>query len=413
MPARRNITVIGAGIVGLTTAYYLAKNGHRVTIIDKAKSVATGASAANGFQLSYAYLAPPFTLADVFKQVRHLLLGTDPQTAISHISRKSLWQNARWFLAALWQALPPNYRRNHKHILALGQQSHFLLQAFLASDGKDFQFEYSEQGKLVVFDHPHPLNKNLKATQFIAQHTGYQFKAFTPEACFKYAPFLKTMVHPPIAGGVYNPHDFAGNCPQFCTQLAALLKTNYGVTFNLGVKAAPLNTLAADAVVLCAGAESKELLKPLGIYAPLYPVKGYSYTLKKCGGQKAYVTHKAKGMVISDMGTTTRISGFADFVGVDTTTDNTREAALLRQIEGFFPKQKLQILAQNVGLRPVTPHGLPIVKKTGKNIYLNIGHGMFGWTLAHATAFKLAELFETNNALPLEKSPLIGHIRFL
>lgn len=384
--------MIGAGIVGLTTAYYLAKDGHTVSVVDKAPSVATGASAANGFQLSYAYLAPPFTFADVIKQGQHLLFGTDPQRAVSHIHRKSLWQNAGWFLAALWQVLPPNYRRNHKEILALGQQSHFLLKAFLAEEGKAFQFDYSEQGKLVVFSCPRLLNKHLKMAQFISEQTGYRFEKRAPDECFAYAPFLKTMTHPPIVGGVYSPDDFAGNCPQFCQQLETFLHTTYGVKFIFGQDITDLNALQADSVIVCAGAESKKLLKTVGVDVPLYPVKGYSYTFKKCGVQKAYVTHKTKGMVISDMGTTTRISGFADFTGFDTTADATRMAALLRQVEGFFPKEQLHVLAKNMGARPLTPHGLPVVKKACANIYLNIGHGMFGWTLAHATAFRLAKL---------------------
>lgn len=392
----KKIIILGAGVVGLTSAYALVQEGYNVHVVDTAPEPATGASRSNGFQLSYGYLAPPFTFWEAVQRFKNLVQGTDPKTAVAHIKRGELLRNWPWFARALWQTLPFNYRRNFRDILKLGQLSQFTLQAFLSGDGKDFDFNFSTQGKLVVEAQKSKLTDDFYRAQYITAETGWPAEKFGRKKCYEAVPFLEHS-GVEIAGGVYSENNYAGNCVAFCQQLAKLLEEKFGVTFTFNAPHASLDhyTAEADAVVVACGISAKSMLKTKGIRAPIYPVKGYSFDFERIAPQHVYLTYKPKGFVISDMGTSTRVSGFADFVGFETSDDATRQQALLNNVQSLFPNQKLKIVGEYMAFRPMTPHGLPIVKQTRhKKIFVNIGHGMYGWTLAHGTAHKLAELIK-------------------
>lgn len=391
---QKKIIVLGAGIVGLTSAYSLAQEGYAVEVIDTAPEPATGASQSNGFQLSYGYLAPPFTFQDVLVRLRSMLLGTNPKTATTHVKRSELIKNWRWFASALWHTVPFNYRRNFREILKLGQVSQFSLQAFLSGEGKDFDFNFSTQGKLVVETDKAHLTKNHYKAKYVTAETGWSCEKFGKKRCYEAVPFLEHS-QTEIVGGVYSENNFAGDCPAFCRQLVGLLQSKYGVIFTFNAPLAPLDhyTDKADAIVVACGYGSKNLLKTKKIRAPLYPVRGYSFNLEPVAKQHVYLTHRPFGLVMSDMGTTTRVAGFADFVGLDTVDDEIREQALLKKVQSLTPSTPFKIIESHAAFRPMTPHGLPIVKRTRhKKIFVNIGHGMYGWTLAHGTAQRLAEL---------------------
>ncbi|MBA44715.1 MAG: hypothetical protein CMF62_12045 [Magnetococcales bacterium] len=390
----KSVTILGAGIVGLTSAHALAEAGYKVHVIETADAPATGASQSNGFQLSYGYLAPPFTFWEVARRFKSMLCGTTPHTTIAHVKRRELIKHWHWFARALWHTMPFNYRKNFREVLKLGQLSQFNLQAFMSGDGKDFKFDYSMQGKLIVEDSKKHLFDDWLKAQYITAETGWPSEKFGRKKCLEALPFLEQAPHD-IAGGVFSKNNHAGNCAAFCQELVKLLADKYDVTFTFNAPHAPLSHYAqhADAVVVACGFSAKSVLKGFKTYVPLYPVKGYSYDFERITPQQVYLTHKPYGFVMSDMGETTRVAGFADFVGLDTSDDATRKEALLKKVQNLFPNQKLKVVGEYMAFRPVTPNGLPIVRRVRKtNVFINTGHGMYGWTLAHGTAQKLADL---------------------
>lgn len=398
------VCVLGAGIVGLATAYELQREGHQVTVVDRARA-GGGASGANGAQLSYAYVQP---LADpaIWAQLPRLLLESD-----SPLKLRPQWDLHQWrwglsFLAACRTAVS---RRTTAQLLELAAQSRRAFEALLAEHRPDCDF--SATGKLVLY----PDDRSFAAARrqlALQQSLGTQQSAVNADECVRIEPALHHY-RDRIAGAVYTPGECAADCYKVCQELLRILE-HRGVRFVFdaqaqglvvrGGRAAAVQTtqglIEADVFVVAFGAASAELARTLGLYLPVYPLKGYSLTLpaseEPAAAPVVNVTDAARKVVFARIGRRLRVAGMAELVGPDLSIPSDRIDSLLSAARDVFPEcadfSRCQPWA---GLRPATPTGLPIIGQHARgpaNLLFNTGHGALGFTLAFGSAMRIAAL---------------------
>ena len=396
-----HVLVLGAGVVGVTTAYYLSRSGHDVTVVDRASHVAAGASYANGGQLSYSFtdaLANPAFLTKIPK----FMMSSDAAVRISDSFNPAF---LKWSSAFLRQCTTRRAQQNSLSALKLALRSSALLEELLHDVTLDFAFRRA--GKLVLVRDQKSLLKADRNCRTKRQH-GCKTEVLTMAEAITLEPNLAHMPGP-YAGTIYSENDEVADARAFTEGLADWLLSKHNVEFLMdtdvrsmchenkqvtGVHTAN-NTISADAVVMCAGAWSEALLAPLGLSANIYPVRGYSITLPLGDHAPSIsLTDYEKKIVFSRMNKQLRIAGFADFVGFDTSNDSARIAALVdiaQQVAPHSANFDQPITTGWGGLRPMTPDGQPRIGPTAiKNLYLNTGHGMLGWTLACASGYALA-----------------------
>lgn len=413
-----HVLVLGAGVVGLATAYTLAREGHAVTVLDAESGVARGASAANGGQLSYNYVAP-FAAPGIWRSVPAWLADRDGPLRLRPSLDPHQW---RWMLAFLAACTRPRLELSTRRLLLLSLLSRGLTREVAARGIAPFGF--AEAGKLVLHGSPAALEGARRQMALQAALGGGAQRALSREECLALEPALARIAHR-IAGGIHTPGEDAGDCRLFCEGLAAwFARGNLPVTLRLGLRVRQLvraegrmrgaateaGVVEADAVVVCAGLGARALLRPLGWDPPLTPIKGYSLTLpvtREDAAPRVSVTDSAAKLVYARLGGALRIAGMADLVGDDRRLAEPRLSALLRQARAAFPKAGDWDgpVAPWTGLRPATPSGLPILGRTGlaPNLFLNIGHGSLGWTLAMGSAAVVAaEIAGREPPIPLD-----------
>jgi len=396
-----HVVVLGAGVVGVTTAYYLAERGHEVTIVDRALSVASATSHANGAQLSYSYtdsLARP----EFVPKIPSLMLGLDPAIRVRTLGNFALYP---WGIHFLAQCTNAKARDNTIAVLQIALRSARLIAEL--QDELGLEFSYRRAGKLVVLGDDAALESARARRELKLQH-GCVTEVLTPQEAIEMEPALGAM-RQEIAGAVYSEHDEVGDAEAFSVELGDWLQSNRGVTFRPGTEVtgirrdagrlAAIRTaageLACDAAVVCLGPWSQAFLRPLGIDPLIYPVRGYSVTLPP--GPVAptiSVTNIKRRIVYSRIKGQVRIAGFADFVGFDVRADDERLELLLQIARELAPEAADYGVADKQswgGFRPVTPSSRPVVGASKiPGLYLNVGHGVLGWTLACATAQDVA-----------------------
>ncbi|MET3926700.1 D-amino-acid dehydrogenase [Devosia sp. 2618] len=393
-----DIIVIGAGVVGVSCAWRLAQDGHRVRILDKASDTATGTSFANGGQLSYSYVAP---LADpsVWGQLPKLL--TDPDSPVRFRPGFELFQY-RW-LAQFMAACTP--RRAARTIDQLGRLADLSKQVLHGNAAlSSLAFDWTQTGKLVVYSS----EKSFAAARTYAEQqaaNGTDKRALSAEACLSLEPALASIAHR-LVGGLYSPGDEAGDTYLFTQGMAKLLEpgsillgtevTGF-VRDGRTVKAVRTNKgdMEADLFILAAGIASRPLGSMLGLDLPIYPLKGYSATAP-IGAEAAVpdfsITDAARKVVYARLGSTLRLAGAADLVGHSLDIDRQRTDKLIADAKTDFPDaadwDQSRLWA---GQRPATPTGMPLLGPKGAdNLILNTGHGALGFTLALGAAESIA-----------------------
>ena len=398
-----HVVVLGAGVVGITTAYYLAERGHTITVVDQADEVASGASGGNGGQLSYSFtdaMAGPALLA----KLPGLISGLDPAFCVRPpIDTLPI----HWGLTFLRQCTSHRARSNTLAVLQMAMRSSSLL-ADLRSQ-VPLNFSFRRAGKLVLLNKPSELQAAEDSCAVKRQY-GCDVRVITADQATEIEPAL-AFIKTPSAGAVYSENDEVGNVLSFTSQLGQWLgnKRNTEYQFNTAVdriiaeggklRAVETSngTLKPDAVVVCLGAWSERVLKPLGIRANIYPVRGYSVTLPAVErSNSTSITDLGSKMVYSRLGDKIRIAGFADFVGFKTDRDEDRLRTLLDTARNFAPDiADFDVSSANEwgGVRPMTPNSRPLVGPTPvEGLYLNTGHGMLGWTLACVSGHDVAAL---------------------
>ena len=398
-----SVAVLGAGIVGLASAWELVRQGYEVTVVDRATSGA-GASRANGAQLSYSYVQP-LADASIWRQLPKLLLASDSPLKLRIQADPAQWAWGLQFLAACRDDVS---RRTTKTLLALAAQSRAGFDAMMGETG--LACDFSATGKLVLYADAASFI-GAQRQMLLQRALGSVQEAVDAARCVAIEPALEAQA-PKIAGAIYTPSECAADCFKVCEGLEAALRAR-GVRFVLDTEITGLVTdgdklraaqssagdIEADAFVLAMATGSVALARGLGLRLPVYPLKGYSVTVQAASERSASphvsVTDAARKIVFARLGERLRIAGMAELVGHDASVPEARIATLLAAGRAVFPQASDYVaLDRWAGLRPATPTGLPIVGTLAGapgNLLFNTGHGALGFTLAFGTAQTLLE----------------------
>jgi len=411
-----HIVVIGAGVVGMTSAWALAKEGHRVTVVDAAGEPASGASHGNGAQLSYSYVAP-LAGPSIWHDLPGLLFSADAPVRFRPTLDPFQY---RWGLKFLSHCNARDARATTAALLRLAFLSRDTVKA--ADDVGGLDFDWRESGKLVVYSKPESFAA-AKAQVALQAGLGCHQTVLDKAACLGQEPALVSIADR-IVGGIFTADDAAADPVKLCRGLQAMLSLgNAAVDFRFGTRVQALkrrgNRLAAietsagdieaDAYVLAGGYESRMMARSVGVDLPIYPIKGYSLTVDvgdPDAAPRASVTDYANKIVYARLGSQMRIAGMADIVGPGRNLAADRVAQLARQAQATFPGAAdwTGDLRAWTGMRPATPSGRPIIGASGiENLALNVGHGPLGFTLAFGSAMALgAHLAGRMPPVPME-----------
>jgi len=397
------IAVLGAGVVGVTSAWYLANAGHEVTVVDRQDAAAMETSFANGGQISTSH-AEPWANPGTPKQILKWLGREDSPMLFRLRADPRQWA---WGLAFLRECLPARTRANAAQIAAINRYSRERLLALRAETG--IQYEQQTRGILRIYESHQALDEAVVAASLEKQH-GIDLRVLTAAECVGLEPALSARAEH-ITGGVHAPGDESGDAHRFTQELARLCAAR-GVGFRFGSGVARIATaggrvagvlldsgqsVAADAYVMALGSYSPLLLRPIGISIPVYPLKGYSITIDLAEGDVApriSLSDGAHKLVMSRLGNRLRVAGTAELAGYDTSINEVRCKAIVRRTFELFPKAGKPENAQFwAGLRPGTPGGVPCIGRTRyPNLLLNTGHGTLGWTMACGSGAAIADI---------------------
>jgi D-amino-acid dehydrogenase len=394
------IIVIGGGVVGVASAYWLRLAGHEVALVEQDSEAGRGISAGNGGQLSYAYVEP-LAGPDLWTKFPSILLGLDSAVRMRpDLSMESI----RWGLAFLRQCVGKRQADSLKALLLLAAESHRALAELLAD--VPLAFDYAAAGKLILYRDAGSLARAGKLAQ-IKRDYGFRLEILDRAQCLALDPALSGYGDA-FAGGVYAPEDAAGDCALFTRGLYAHLGNAMGVEVHGSTRALHLiarggriagveldrGECLADATVLANGIDASRLAATAGVKLPIEPVKGYSVTAPaRPEAPFVSLTDRAEKIVFAHLGGRLRAAAFADLDGWSPAVNPDRARQLLALARRLLRHGAEGCRAEPVwaGQRPMTPSGVPLIGESGvPGLYLNAGHGGLGWTLACGAGKRLA-----------------------
>ena len=401
------VVVLGGGVIGVSTAWALLRQWAEVTLVDRQNGVALETSFANAGQVSPGY-STPWAAPGVPLKALGWLFQSHAPLAIRPDGTLFQW---RWMAAMLANCTASRYAVNKERMMRLSEYSRDCLRAWRAETGIDY--EARSQGTLQLFRSQAQLDAAARDVA-VLQDCGVPFELLDAAGVVGVEPAL-AHASAPIRGGLRLPNDETGDCHLFTRQLAdracaqgmrlrstcnvqALEGDGQRIT---GVRLASAadgesELLQADVVVLAAGSYSRDLLLPLGLDIPVYPVKGYSLTMPLCDASLApqsTVLDETYKIALTRLGDRLRVGGMAELAGFDLRLNPRRRATLEKVTRELFPGGDLTQAQFWTGLRPMTPDGTPLVGATPlRGLYLNTGHGTLGWTMACGSAQLLADL---------------------
>ncbi|MEL6531124.1 MAG: FAD-dependent oxidoreductase [Pseudomonadota bacterium] len=399
MSGKKTAIVVGGGVIGVSTAYALARDGWSVTVLDRAQDVALGASFGNGRQLSYSHtnaLAGP----GIFAQIPGLLMGKNEAFRMSLCGERGYFD---WLLRLLGQSSNSANHRNTLAVLKLAAHSRLAMERLL--NNVPVEFAHRVSGKLVLMRD----NAEVEAARPLLEAkraTGLKQELIDRERVFEIEP---TLQHSPdtIAGALYAPEDETGDCHAFSSGLMAHLKANYCAGFRGGanvhrisragqetwVHLADGEVLNCNCVVIANGHAANDLLAPLGHRLPIQPMKGYSFTAPiGNAAPQVSITDNSRRLVFTHCGDRMLVAGIAEMGKVTSEVDGQRMASMIASARDALPEAAIfsEADAGWAGLRPMTPSSQPIIGMLEPGIAVNVGHGMLGWTLAMGSAERLS-----------------------
>ncbi|MGV1872089.1 MULTISPECIES: D-amino acid dehydrogenase [Agrobacterium] len=400
------IVILGAGVVGVTSAWYLAKAGHSVTVIDRQPAAALETSFANAGEVSPGYSSPWAAPGIPMKAVKWLFMEHSPLIIRPTLDPAAL----RWIGQMLRNCTSARYAVNKGRMVRVAEYSRDCLMALREETG--IQYDQRTQGTLEVFRTQKQFD-GIGKDVAVLKAGGVAYEILDRDGCAAVEPGLATSKDK-IVGGLRLPGDETGDCFMFTTELAKLAE-QAGVTFlyNTGimrpitegnrVKAIETTkgTIEADVFIGALGSYTPQLLKHLNIDLPVYPVKGYSITVPIIDAARAPVStvmDEAHKIAMTRLGDRIRVGGMAEIAGFNKDLPAKRQATLTHSIEDLFGGAADQSQAKFwCGLRPMTPDGTPVIGATRySNLYLNTGHGTLGWTMACGSARVLSDLISGN-----------------
>ncbi len=405
------VLVLGSGLLGVSSAYYLSQLGHEVTVIDRQASPAAETSFANGGQISVSHAEPWANPSAPLKVLQWL--GKEDAPLLFRI--RADMRQWLWGLQFLRECTPARTRHNIEQIVRLGTYSRDMLQALRRDTG--LSYAQRTQGILHFYTTQKEFDGALKPAELM-RSLGCERQVISADEAVRLEPSLQH-IRPQLAGATYTAEDESGDANLFARELVKLCQ-NAGVKFLMSHTVTALREaggaidhveatdsegrfqrVRADAYVMAMGSMSPIYAAPLGINLPIYPAKGYSVTMPVVDAAKAYqvsLTDDEYKLVFSryttPAGDTIRIAGTAELNGYDRYLNRVRCEAIVKRVEQLFPGAGDAEQAQFwTGLRPATPSNVPLIGKTKlSNFYLNTGHGTLGWTHACGSGKSIARI---------------------
>jgi D-amino-acid dehydrogenase len=396
------VVILGSGVIGVTSAWYLAEAGHDVVVIDRQEGPALETSFANAGEISPGYASPWAAPGIPMKAVKWLMMKHAPLILRPHADMAML----RWLVAMLGNCNARDYAINKSRMVRLAEFSRDCLIALRRETG--IRYDERSQGTLQLFREQKQLD-GIGKDIAVLKADGVPFEVLDRAGCIAAEPGLAASTAP-IAGGLRLPNDETGDCFKFTNALAAMAAAK-GVEFRNGISVQRLveesgrivrvetdkGTVSADAFLVAMGSFSPQLVAPLGVRLPVYPVKGYSLTAPIIDEARAPVStllDESFKVAITRLGDRIRVGGMAEISGFSRDLPPERRATLEHSAGSLFPGGgDLEAASFWCGLRPMTPDSTPVIGPTRiPNLFLNTGHGTLGWTMACGSAHVITDL---------------------
>jgi D-amino-acid dehydrogenase len=395
------VIVMGAGVVGVTSAYQLAKAGHEVTVVDRQPGPALETSFANAGEVSFGYCSPWAAPGIPVKAIKWLLMRHAPLILRPRLDAAML----SWLVRMLSNCTSRRYAINKSRMLRLADYSRISLAEVRTETG--IAYDERMRGTLQLFRTQRQLDASAKDVKALAAD-GIPYEVVDRDGCIRAEPAL-AHVRYKIVGGLLTPKDETGDCFKFTNALAEKAAT-LGVRFSYGseikgldveaghVRAVVTNrgSIVGDAVVVALGSYSPLLVRPHGIRLPVYPVKGYSLTIPITNAARApesTVMDETYKIAITRLGGRIRVGGMAEISGYTNDLGIPRRRALEHSVTDLFPGGDATKGSFWAGLRPMTPDGTPIIGPTKiAGLFVNTGHGTLGWTMSTGSARIISDL---------------------
>ncbi|WP_158742190.1 D-amino acid dehydrogenase [Acidisphaera sp. L21] len=396
------ILVLGAGVVGTTTAYYLREAGHEVTVLDRQPGAGLETSFANAGQVSPGYSAPWAGPGVPLKAIKWMMMTHRP-LVIRPLLEPFMW---RWMALMLRNCTEAAYHVNKGRMVRLAEYSRDCLLALRVDTA--IRYDDRQRGTLQLFRTQKQLDHVAEDTA-VLDEGGVPYNVLDHAGCVAAEPAL-AHAKGTFLGGLQLPGDETGDAHQFTQRLAALAAEK-GVVFQYGTEIERIDqaggratavvaggvTYPVDQLVVALGSYSRKLLGPLGIDIPVYPVKGYSITIpieSEAGAPVSTVMDETYKVAITRLGDRIRVGGTAELAGFSAVLSEPRRETLAYSVSNLFPEGgDVKKASFWTGLRPMTPDGTPIIGRTKiDNLWLNTGHGTLGWTMSCGSARVLADL---------------------
>ncbi|MCA1436658.1 D-amino acid dehydrogenase [Bradyrhizobium yuanmingense] len=396
------VLILGSGVIGVTSAYYLARAGHEVTVVDRQPEPALETSFANAGEVSPGYSSPWAGPGVPVKAIKWLLMKHGPLVIRPKLD-PVMWV---WLLKMLRNCTSARYAVNKSRMIPIAEYSRDALRDLRRDIG--IQYDERSQGTLQLFRYQAQLDGTAEDIAVLKQY-GVPFEVLSREGCIAVEPALAG-VKEKFVGGLRLPQDETGDCHMFTQALARhaqalgvrfLFNTSIDRIVTDGARVSGVATsaglLQADAYVLALGSWSSRLLAPLGISLPVYPVKGYSITVPikdASGAPESTVMDESYKVAITRLGNRIRVGGTAEISGYSDKLYDARRATLDHSLTDLFPRGgDLSKATFWSGLRPMTPDGPPVIGRTHyANLHLNTGHGTLGWTMSCGSGRVLADM---------------------
>lgn len=415
------VVVLGSGIIGVASAWWLKQAGHEVTVIDRQPGPAQETSRANGGQISVSYAEPWANPQAPLKLLRWLVQDNAPMV----FRPQADWRQWAWGLAFLAQCRASRVPRNIRPMVALAEYSLKTLIQMRESLG--IQYNHQSRGILNFYRNQQQFDLSQQAAGYMRDF-GVDRRIVNVDEIVEIEPTLEPVAHT-LVGGDYTHTDESGDIYLFTTRLAELAREQ-GVEFLFSTQVNRLlaqdrrvtgvevinpqglfSTLEADAYVAAMGSFTPALVAPLGVHCPVYPAKGYSATfnvLEPDAAPTVSLTDSEHKIVYSRLGNQLRMAGTAELGGYSRELNTTRCQNMVALVRDLFP---IALDFDNVqfwsGLRPATPSNVPLIGRTRiPNLFLNTGHGTLGWTMGVGSGRVLADII--SGKTPEPDFPFLG-----